>query len=387
MVTIFLFLDIAFILTLLIGNLLEKIRVPWIFSAFLIGTVLSISNPFETITSSPIFEFLSQLGMYFLLFVIGFEIDLKKLKKSKNFIIKSTLFIIFLETILGALLIHFVFDYSWIISALVALSLVAVGEEILIPILNEFRITKTKLGQSIIEIGTLDNIIEILLLMLAGILIGIGIHSKYDIIITLLSLFSLFALTILLGKLNKNGRTKFKFISIETLFLFILFVFFLFLAIGEIANAGPIAAILAGIGLNTFIPNNRIKNIKSEVKTLCYGFFAPIFFLGVGLTMNINYLLVSPLLIILIIIVSNGSKILGSWITARKILGEKQSILLGIGLSVKFSTSIIIIKLLLENNLIDSNLYSIIVASSIMFNFLVPFLFSKLITKWKINKK
>ena len=84
MVTIFLFLAIAFILTLLIGNLLEKIRVPWIFSAFLIGTVLSISNPFETITSSPIFEFLSKLGMYFLLFVIGFEIDLKKLKKSKR---------------------------------------------------------------------------------------------------------------------------------------------------------------------------------------------------------------------------------------------------------------------------------------------------------------
>lgn len=387
MVEIFLFLAIAFIITLILGNLLEKIQVPWIFASLLIGTVLAFNNPFEAITSSQTFNFLSQLGMYFLLFVIGFEINLKKLKKSQSFILKSTFFIISLEAIFGTLLIKFVFNYPWAISILTALSFATVGEAILIPILEEFKILNTKLGQSIIGIGALDDIIEIALLILAGILVGSKIHSKTSIIITLTSLFILFLLTILLVKVRKEGKTKFRFLPIETLFLFVLFMFFLFLSIGEIAHATAIAAILAGIGLSTFLPDNRIKNIKSEIKTLCYGFFAPIFFLGVGLSIDTSYLLISPLLVILVVLVSKGSKILGSYIIGKKEMGTKKSILLGIGLSAKFSTSIIIIKILFENNLIRSDLYSIIITSSIVFNFLIPFLFSKLIVKWKISKK
>ena len=387
MVSIFLFLGAAFLLTLIIGRLLEKIRIPWIFAALLIGTALSIHNPFQPITSSPTFEFLAQLGMYFLLFVIGFEIDLKKLKKGKSFILRSTFFIIFLEAILGTLLIRFAFDYSWLVSSLVALSFATVGEAILIPILDEFKIINTKLGQSIIGIGILDDVIEITLLIFVGILIGSQTSSAPNIAITLFALFSLSALTILLVNIKKSGKTKFRFLSIETLFLFVLFVLFLFIGIGEIAHAAPIAAILAGIGLNTFIPDKRIKNIKSEIKTLCYGFFAPIFFISVGITIDASYLLVSPILILLIILVSSGSKLLGSWVIGRKELGTKKSLLLGIGLSIKFSTSIIIIKILFENGLIGSDLYSIIVTSSIVFTFLIPLLFSKLITKWKINKK
>ena len=52
-----------------------------------------------------------------------------------------------------------------------------------------------------------------------------------------------------------------------------------------------------------------------------------------------------------------------------------------------FSTSLIIIKLLLDGGLIRNDLYSIIVASSIIFKFLVPVLFSNLLVKWKVAKK
>jgi Kef-type K+ transport system membrane component KefB len=63
---------------------------------------------------------------------------------------------------------------------------------------------------------------------------------------------------------------------------------FLFLGIGEYAEATPLAALLAGIGLGNFIPEKRLELIESEVKTMCYGFFAPIFFLWVGATLDIN---------------------------------------------------------------------------------------------------
>ena len=176
------------------------------------------------------------------------------------------------------------------------------------------------------------------------------------------------------------------FFSIETLLLFALFVLFLFLGIGNLAEASPLAALLAGISLKTFMPKQRVELIKNEVKAICYGFFAPIFFLWVGASLDMHYLLTFPLLIILVVVVSKGAKLLASFIVARRELTPRQSLLLGIGLSVRFSTSIIIIKILYDYGLVASDLYSIIVASSIVFKFVVPVLFSNLLVRWGVAK-
>ncbi len=386
MTNIFLFLGVTFLLIFIIGKLLEKIRIPWIFSALIIGAVMAIYNPFETIVKSQTFDFLAQLGMYFLLFIIGFQINLKKLKKCRGFVVRSTFFIIFLEAILGTILVHYIFGIYWFISFLVALSFATVGEAILIPILDEFKIINTKLGQSILGIGILDDIIEVLLLIIIGVFIGTQVHSIISIIVTLVSIFVLFLLTFGLKKLRPVGE-EFKFTRIEVLFLLIIFILFIFIGIGDFAHIAPVAALLAGVGLTTFIPKSRIKKIKTSTKTICYGFFAPIFFLWIGANMDFNYLITAPLVVLIIVLVSISAKILGSYIIGKKELGTKKAILLGTGISIRFSTSIIIVKILFDSGLIQLELYSVIIASSIILTFLIPILFSKLLVRWKISKK
>ena len=381
MINIFLFLGAFFLLTFLIGRFIEKARVPWIFAALILGAMLAVYNPFASVTSSETFLFLGQLGMYFLLFVIGFEIDMRKMRKRGRFILKSMFFIILLEAAAGTAVVHFVFGYSWFISALVALSFATVGEAVLIPILDEFGIVNTALGQTIIGIGTLDDIIEILALILAVMLAGSAIQAGLNVYLVLASLLVLFILTMGFSRLKKRGR-KFNFLGIETLFLFVIFVLFIFLGVGEYAGTAPLAALLAGISLRTFLPKARLACIESEVKTVCYGLFAPIFFLWVGLSMDMNYLVTYPLLVLLVVAVSNGAKLLGSYIAGRGTLGIRKSILLGTGLSVRFSTSIIIIKILFDSGLVQSSLYSVIVASSIVFTFAIPLLFSNLLVRW-----
>ena len=379
---IFLFLSLCFLFVFIFGRLIEKFRIPWVFSALILGAIFAVYNPFTAITSSETFNFLAELGMYFLLFMIGLEIDLKKFKESSAFILKSTFFIIFLEALFGGLLIHFVFDYSWLVSLIVSLSFATVGEAILIPILDEFKIINTKLGQSIIGIGFFDNLIELTVLIGVIFLTGMAASSsQLNIFLVLLSLLFLFFLTYIASKFKSKAQS-FSHFPVEIVFLFSLFLLFLFVGIGEYAHATPIAALLAGIALKTFMPDARLLTIEKEIKALCYGFFTPIFFLWVGLSIDINSLLASPLLILLVVVVSKTAKILGSYLAAKKELGIKQSILLGIGLSVRFSTSIIIIKILFDNNIIDANLYSIIIASSIVFKFVVPILFSNLIVRW-----
>ena len=80
-INIFLFIAFSFIFTFIVGHLLEKIKIPWIFAALLLGTMLAVYNPFDSITSTETFSFLAQIGMYLLLFIIGFEIDLRQMKK------------------------------------------------------------------------------------------------------------------------------------------------------------------------------------------------------------------------------------------------------------------------------------------------------------------
>jgi len=379
MENIVLFLAIAFLFVFLVGKLLEKIRVPWVFAALLLGALLAFGNPFANITSSETFDFLAHLGMYFLLFLIGLEINLKEVKKKTGFIFRSAFFIILLEAVAGSLLIHFVFGYDWFISALVALSFATVGEAVLVPILDEFKAVNTKLGQSIIGIGTIDDIIEMMVLVVATVLIGA--RGAGDVLLIFGSLLALIGLTVGFRKL-KESSNRFSFPDIETTFFFVMFVFLLFVGIGHYAEAAPLAALLAGLSVRNFIPSNRLEMIDTEIKAVAYGFFVPIFFLWVGASMDMNYVFGYPLLILLVVVVANGMKILGSWLMAKDELGGKQSVLLGIGLSVRFSTSIVIIKILYDNGLIEVDLYSIMIATSIVFKFVVPLLFSNLMVAW-----
>jgi Kef-type K+ transport system membrane component KefB len=249
-----------------------------------------------------------------------------------------------------------------------------------LPILHEYKLVKTRLGQSIIGIGAADDLMEMFLLLAASVLVGTQAGDNLPII--LISLAVLILLTIGFRFFGKE-RQRFGFARIETLFLFILFVFFLFVGIGEYAAAAPLAAILAGVSVRLFIHDERLQFVEKELKSLTYGLFAPLFFVWIGLELDIEYLVSFPMLILLVVVVSKGVKMLASYVMGRNELGARGSILLGIGLSIRFSTSIIIIKFLFDNGIVGYDIYSVVVASSIVFKFVVPILFHWLIVKWK----
>ncbi len=385
MINLFIFLAAVFVVTFLLGKLLEKIRVPWIFAALLIGLTLSFYNPFKDVTESDVFSFLANVGMYFLLFIIGLELDLREIKKKGKFIIGGTFSIILFEALFGAITIHLLFHYSWFISALVGLSFATVGEAILIPILDEFRLVNTDLGQMIIGIGTFDDVFEIFTLVLVSLVIGSRVHETINILTVLASLLFMFILTFGFTKIKKKGE-KFKFNSIETLFLFTVFVLFIFIGIGHYAESAALGALLAGVSLKTFLPKNRLKLIESDIRSVCYGLFAPIFFFWVGVSINAQYLLSSPFVVLIFFAVSAVSKILASIVVGLKSLGWKKSLILGVGLTSRFSTSIVIIKILLDNGVVSLPLYSVIVASTALFTFFTPIIFANLISIWKVRR-
>jgi len=376
---IMLLIVITYSVSLCFGYLLQKyLRMPWMFASLFFGLILSALGLFKPTIESDLFKMLETVGMYLLLFIIGFNLDFKRMARLKNYVILGTLIIIACEGFFGSLLLYFVFpaevSHSYLIAVITALSFATVGEAVLMPILNEFGVIKTTFGQLTLGIGTLDDIIEVLMLAVVAILPGFlpvtQTQSFPDPLIILLDLGVILILTFALMKLGgkikrileKNHPAPY------VTSLITLLVFFSFVALGGFVfeSLATVGAIFGGIVLRGLLPKERLYQNERAIEFMGYIFLSPLFFLSIGASVSVTSLLVYPSMIALIWLVSKGSKLSSSLLLFRKLLGNKYSLLLGLGLSVRFSTSLIVQFILLNSGFISLALYSSLIATAIL---------------------
>ncbi|MFQ6095267.1 MAG: cation:proton antiporter, partial [Candidatus Bathyarchaeia archaeon] len=89
------------------GFLLQKyLKIPWMFAALFFGIILSFFGFFGPSIKSESFQLLATLGMLIILFLIGFNLDLKEIRKLGKQIFIGSILIISLEGFLGSLLFY-----------------------------------------------------------------------------------------------------------------------------------------------------------------------------------------------------------------------------------------------------------------------------------------
>ena len=387
---IFILITITYIISLTIGFIIEKyLRMPWIFSALFFGIAISAFGDFSQTIRSEAIQMLATLGMLLILFLIGFNMNIIEIKKLKKQVIASTLLIIIFEGIMGSLLFYFGFpslvNHSFLIAFITALSFATVGEAILMPILREFKIINTTFGQLILGIATVDDIIELITI------IGIGaiLSSKHFItemqalpspFIGISALCALIIISFILIRLKEkiNAKLNQTFKNNDPMrYLIIITIFFIFISIGGVQEGlAPVAAILSGIVSKQLFPKNMVKNYSKIIDFIGYLFLGPIFFLSIGAEVNISSILVAPLLIVFIGISAVGAKLLASLLVFRKLLGKKLSLLMGLGLSIRFSTSLVLQYLLFKNGLISLTLYSSLIGTAVLITPIIIYLYS-----------
>jgi len=393
---ILLLMVVTYGVSLSFGYLLQKyLRIPWMFASLFFGLVLSTTGLFQYTLKSDVFKLLETFGMYFLLFIIGFSLDFRKMGKLKKYIVLGTIIIISLEGISGSLLLYFVFpaevSNSFLVALVTALSFATVGEAVLLPILKEFGVIKTNFGQLTLGIGTLDDIIEVLMLAVVAVLPGFIPMEQTQIIPDPLSIISCLGFLLLLTfTLLKFGR------KIKTILeknhppsyltaLLTLFVCFSFIALGGFVfeSLATVGAIFGGMVLRGLLPKERLYQNERSVEFLGYIFLSPIFFLSIGASVSVTSLLLYPSLIALIWTVAKSSKLFSSFLLFRKLLGKKYSLLLGLGLSVRFSTSLIVQFILLSSGFISLALYSALVATAILMKPVIIGIYSWVLSRGK----
>ncbi|MFQ6002452.1 MAG: cation:proton antiporter [Candidatus Zixiibacteriota bacterium] len=326
---IIIYLAAFYLITNLAGILIEKIRIPRIYAALFLGVLLSSTTWVLNIVSLDAFKLLSQVGMFSLLFLLGSGLDVKKLRQQSRLIVRTTTYVILSEFSVGILILHFIFGVSWVLAGIIAISFATVGEIALLPLLKEFKIINTDLGQTILGVAILDDITEILafILMLAFVS---GLHYT--------ELFN---------------------------------------------EALPLTAIALGVVFKNL--SRASQKFDKSVDFLALYVFGPIFFFTAGTEADLKILLDNFLLILIFTLIIKATKILSSYAASHKQLGTKKSIVLGVSLGIKFSTSIVLLIILLQKNLITQELFSILIGIKVVFKFILPIILSFLLNRWSLE--
>jgi Kef-type K+ transport system membrane component KefB len=140
---------------------------------------------------------------------------------------------------------------------------------------------------------------------------------------------------------------------------------------------GVVAAIFSGIAVKQVLPEKFVQQYKKPIFFATNIFLGPFFFLSLGGTMSLNALFAYPFLILAIIAISLLSRMVISYLLFHKLLGKRQSLVMGVGLTSKFSTSVVSENLLFSSGLIAQPLYSTLMAAFIVLKPIIIGVFSR----------
>ena len=388
-----LLLSVLFGLSYLLAGVLERFKIPGILAALFVAMGMHYTPWGMSLTEGiygEIFTTLADLGVLFLLFFIGAQIDMKAMRHQSGEIVLATVFNTLVPFLLGAVAMLWL-GYGWVLAFVIGVTRMPTAEAVIIPILDEFDLLKTKVGNYIVGAGILDDVIEVFLIAFVSVWIGgkngLGGSDAHAILtiflnITLFLAVAWAARRYLLLPLSRWVHTK-----VSNLMMLLILVLFLFGGFAEYADLGlVVGAIVAGVLMRPVFDAAGEVGVQAEQasRAIAYGFFGVLFFLWIGMSVDLHGMVEAPELALLLFLAAFAGKLIGIFLMVpMHKLTVREAWTVGIGLNARLTTEIIVAKLLLDAHLIDDKLFTALVTASSVSTLVVPLLFSLLVSRWR----
>ncbi|MBN2422255.1 cation:proton antiporter [Candidatus Woesearchaeota archaeon] len=377
---------ISFLVMIFAKPFFTKLNIPLSFSAMFVGMVLGVFPLFQETANTDTFSWFANLGMLFMIFSIIFQMKRSNHKQDKalgKYLIKAGIKVITLELLIIFPVVYFFLEKNVLSTLLISLIFTTVAEVMIIPFLKKFNIINTKLGKSIVGIGVLDNAFEYLVILVASFS---SVGGNADIKTLMIASVGSAIAFVLIRYFSKTKYIDHIVKNLDSNGLFLLSIGALFLFSGILSFIGLefLGAVIAAILIRSIVkdlPKKHHDELNEIINASSEGLFGPIFFLWVGVTTNLMYLVQKPGLAIIFVLVGLFAKILPTIIATAKEMNIRSSIILGIAL--KFGSGIIFVKLLFEKGMITELTYTLTVAAILTYRILIPLLLGYFITKWK----
>ncbi len=323
---------IAMVIFLVAPLIMAKLRIPGIIGLIFSGVIVG-PNGLGLLDRDPTIILLGTVGLLYIIFIAGLEIDLDGFKKYRSRSIVFGTLSFTLPFILGLIA---TFYYGFSIGAAILLGSVLGSHTLLAyPIASRLGISKNKAVTTAVG-GTImtDTLALLILAVVAGATQG---ELTPDFWFMLIVSFGLYVAAVFII-IPVVAKFFFRTLSSEgTLeYIFVMTVLFVSAYFATVAGLEPIiGAFLAGLALNRFIFEqgtlmNRIKFIGNSI-------FIPFFLLSVGMLMDVRILLTEPsawmmaLIVVSLVIIG---KFLAAWIAGKIYRYSSAEIKLIFGLSI-----------------------------------------------------
>jgi len=281
---------IAMLVFLVAPLIFERFRVPGIVGLILIGAAIG-PNAANLLARDDTIVLLGTVGLLYLMFVAGIEIDLHGFKRYRNrsIIFGSTTYL--LPQVIGTLLFLFLFGYGWAAAILIA-SMFASHTLVAYPIATRLGISKnesvtTAVGGTIIT----DTVALLVLAVVAASVVG-DLDATFWVTLSISLVIYVAAVFLLIPRLGRWFFRNEGFGPVSE-YIFVLAVLFATAWLAEVAGIEAIVgAFFAGLALNRLIPESG--PLSNRIHFFGNAFFIPFFLISVGMLVDVRVLIESP---------------------------------------------------------------------------------------------
>lgn len=265
--------------------IMGKLRIPHIIGMVLAGVIIG-KYGLNILERDSSFELFGKVGLLYIMFLAGLEMDLESVKKnSKRFLIFGLLTCL-VPLIMTYFMAMWLLDYSSQASFLLG-CIMASNTLIAYPIIGRYGLQRD--SSVMLSVGSSMLSLFLALMMLAALAASYGEDVGFWFWILFLLKFSLFCVASawLIPKLARYFLRRYSDAVMQ--FIFVLAVMFLSAAVSEaIGVEGIVGAFLSGLILNRYIPH--VSPLMNRIEFIGNALFIPYFLIGVGMLINVGSL-------------------------------------------------------------------------------------------------
>jgi len=362
----------------LAGYLLaSRINQSAVIGAILIGLLVGPSM-LGLITYTDFVKSLAHLGAIILLFVIGFEFNVRDILKVRYGVIGIIGVIV---PWLGGYGITLLFGFDTASAVFVGTALTATSIAITANVLKEIGMLQTDAARAIVGVAIIDDILSLLALSITGDLVAGSISAASIGLVLVKALgfiiiggaVGIFWVSRLIERVDdSNLAVKYP----EFVFIFAMMIAFLYAMFADLMGlSGIVGAFIAGVAFEGVGLKNS-KDVKEGAEYLQI-IFASIFFISLGILADFTAVTTEILIFLLVLtVVAIITKVVGCGLPARAMgMCREDSLIIGFGMAPRGEVAMIVALIGLDQGLIGQGIFVAIVLMSLLTTVITPIVY------------
>ena len=306
---------IVLVIILFTPLLLNKLKIPHIIGMIVAGVVIGPYG-FNILDNDSSFAIFGQVGLLYLMFLAGLEIDMYHLRLNMRKGLLFGLLTLLIPLVLGVLTSVWLLGLDWITSLLLG-AMYASHTLISYPVVARFGITKAP-AVLIAIVGTLIAVIGALLVLAAT--VNVRREGAFDLLAQAMLIGKMVVwCLVLLYAYPRVTRRFFKSHNDKvTQYVFVLAMVFLAAWTAQLIGLEPVlGAFFAGLLLNRYVP--PASSLMGSIEFVGNALFIPYFLISVGMMINVRVIANSETLAVagIMLAVAIVSKWLPAFIVCR----------------------------------------------------------------------